>query len=64
MLDLDFYRSNLPADMASGEEITHPISLLFVQRGSFILGVDVVAEGVCWFENVGSPPVSVKVMVE
>jgi ubiquinone/menaquinone biosynthesis C-methylase UbiE len=64
MLELDFYRSNLPAAVAPGTEITHTITPVFTQKGSYILGLDLVAEGVCWFENVGSQPVYVKVVVE
>jgi SAM-dependent methyltransferase len=63
LINLDFFRSSLDADVYPGKEIEKTISLRFREKGHYILAVDLVSEYVCWFENVGNEPVSVHVTV-
>jgi hypothetical protein len=63
LIDLNFARQSFGRDVLPGEtvELTMPIS--FKEPGTFQLAVDLVSEGVSWFETLGSKPVQVKVTV-
>jgi SAM-dependent methyltransferase len=63
LLDLDFSRHDLAGPVAPGERLAATIELQFERRGVFHLAIDLVAEGVCWFENVGAEPVWITVEV-
>jgi hypothetical protein len=55
MLDRDFARAELPADVGPGESATVTIPFAApVPPGEYELKVDLVAEGVTWFEPGGS----------
>jgi SAM-dependent methyltransferase len=62
LLAIDHTRHGLPASVAPGEEIAVTISL-DLAPGTFELTFDLVAEGVSWFENLGSGPVRVRATV-
>jgi ubiquinone/menaquinone biosynthesis C-methylase UbiE len=56
MIDRDFARGDLPHDVAPGASAD--VRVAFVappQLGAYLLKFDLVAEGVTWFEAVGSP---------
>jgi len=55
LLNIDFSRHPLPEPISPGQTIEHTIDLRFNEIGTFRLAIDMVAEQVCWFENVGSP---------
>jgi hypothetical protein len=61
LLAIDHSRHDLPQAVAPGETIEVPIRVDLPGAGTFVLGFDLVAEGVTWFENVGSTPVYVTV---
>jgi SAM-dependent methyltransferase len=61
LIDLDFSRHPLPASVAPGESIDMEIALVLPEPGEYRLTFDLVAEGVSWFENLGSRPVEVRV---
>ena len=63
MLDVDFSREPLPRDVAPGERLDIAVDVVFPDSGDFLLTFDLVAEGVTWFENLGSRPVQVRVHV-
>jgi ubiquinone/menaquinone biosynthesis C-methylase UbiE len=63
LLNLDFSRHNLPRSVGPGEELTVSIDVPAPEVGQFVLAVDLVSEGVTWFENVGSRPALVSVAV-
>lgn len=54
-------RAALPHDVAPGEAVTltHAFRLPWFEAGAYLLRLDPVAESVGWFEQFGSPPVSV-----
>ncbi len=64
LIDLDFYRHNFTADVEPNQEVTLTISPIFPQSGTYTLALDLVSEQVCWFENVGAKPISIKVHVQ
>jgi len=64
LIDLDFHRSYFDEDILPGQRITKTISLPFMKRGVYHLAIDLVSELVCWFENMGSGPKFIKVIVE
>lgn len=64
LIDLDFVRSLFDEDMLPGQKVTKRVSVILPYKGTFYLGVDLVSELVCWFENVGSEPKFIKVTVE
>ncbi len=64
LLNLDLFRSTFDHDVLAGQTVEHHTSIAFDRPGKFILGIDLVSEHICWFENVGSQPVFVQVEVE
>lgn len=60
LIDLDFSRHALPTSVAPGESIDMDIALVLREPGEYRLTFDLVAEGVSWFENLGSRPVEVR----
>jgi hypothetical protein len=57
MCDMDFGRIDLPHDIEPGETVRLKGHLQAPQTtGSFQLKIDLVAEGVCWFEAHGTVP--------
>jgi hypothetical protein len=64
LIDLDFFRSLFDEDILPGQKVTKRVSVIFPNKGTFYLGVDLVSELVCWFENVGNNPIFVKVTVQ
>jgi SAM-dependent methyltransferase len=63
LLDLDFSRHLLPSRIPPGTDFEQTIRLKIGRSGRYQLKVDLVSEGVCWFENLGSKPASVIINV-
>jgi SAM-dependent methyltransferase len=64
LLDRDFARVPLPGDGADpGAELTTRFELRAPEPGRYVLELDLVSEGVCWFEINGSRPVQLPVEV-
>jgi SAM-dependent methyltransferase len=63
LLDIDFSRHELPVPVSPGETITMSVEEYLPGSGRYRLAFDLVAEGVTWFENVGSTPVVVTARV-
>jgi SAM-dependent methyltransferase len=62
LLQLDFARAELPADVPAGDTVVVPVDLPLPEAGTdYLLKLDMVDEHVCWFEDVGSRPVYVAV---
>ena len=59
LIAVDHSRHDLPHDVPPGESIHVNIEVPLPVDGSFVVGVDLVAEGVIWFEHVGSKPVMI-----
>lgn len=64
LLDLDFSRHPIECVTEPGEKIEKVVKVRFPEAGKFKLAIDLVSEGVCWFENIGSQPQSIIVNVE
>lgn len=64
LLYLDFYRRGLGRDVLPGETVQLNASIPFQKKGTFKLALDLVSEGVCWFENLGCQPKHVIVIVQ
>lgn len=63
-VDRDYFRAGLPADVAPGESADVDLRMSAPpQPGRQILRVDLVDEGVCWFEHHGSQPLDLVVDV-
>ena len=54
LIAIDHSRHDLPRDVDPGEAIDITIEVPLPADGDFVVGVDLVAEGVIWFEHVGS----------
>ena len=61
LLNLDYFRSELPRPVAPGETIQMTIAVPVPDRRPCSLVFDLVAEGVRWFEKEGSKPVHVRI---
>ena len=57
--EIDYYRSDLPRPVEPGEMIDLVVDVPIPDEETCRLALDLVAEGVTWFENVGSSPVYV-----
>jgi SAM-dependent methyltransferase len=62
LLSIDFFRQDLPVSVRPGERVDVTALVTMPDAGRYRLGFDLVAEGVTWFENVGSTPVYVDVV--
>ena len=54
LIAIDHSRHDLPHDVDPGESIDLTIAVPLPADGDFVVGIDLVAEGVIWFEHVGS----------
>jgi SAM-dependent methyltransferase len=63
LLNIDFSRHALPTPVGPGETVQMTIDEYLPGPGRYRLAFDLVAEGVTWFENVGSTPVVVTVRI-
>ena len=61
LVDVDHSRHFLPRSVAPGEEIAMSVEIHLPDARPYTLTFDLVAEGVAWFENVGSSPVRLDV---
>lgn len=56
LLEVDHFRAPLPRDVEPGETIDMVARIPVPGPGAYRLTLDLVAEGVSWFENLGSAP--------
>lgn len=63
LLDWDFRRNPLTADAPPGAVLEAGVRASFASPGEYRLVLDLVSENVCWFEQEGSRPQQVKVIV-
>jgi SAM-dependent methyltransferase len=64
LLNLDFTTCLFDTEVHPGDKITTVLEVRFDKPGRYNLVLDLVSEQICWFENVGSRPVRVKVSVQ
>lgn len=57
LISVDFSRHDLPTPVSPGQTIQMPVEITLPGQGSYRLALDLVAEGVTWFENGGARPV-------
>ncbi len=57
---IDHSRHDLPRNIEPGESIDITIEVPLPAEGDFAVGIDLVAEGVIWFEHVGSRTLMVR----
>ncbi|MGH9967889.1 MAG: hypothetical protein ACREBG_08690 [Pyrinomonadaceae bacterium] len=58
-------RTTIPHDVYPGEEIELPLAITAPSTpGEYVLEIDMVQEGVCWFKDKGSTPFRTRVRVE
>jgi hypothetical protein len=58
-------RTTIAHDLYPGEEISLPLQITTpATSGEYVLEIDLVQEGVCWFKDKGSMPLRIKVQVE
>ena len=63
LIAVDHSRHDLPAPVAPGESMALRLEIPLPAAGEYRLALDLVAEGVTWFENVGSRPVEIRVRI-
>ena len=63
LVNIDFSRHELPVPVSPGETVTMSVEEYLPGSGRYRLAFDLVAEGVMWFENVGSTPIVVTARV-
>jgi hypothetical protein len=58
LLQLDFARAELRADVPAGDAQDVPVDVTLPDASApYLLKIDMVDEHVCWFEDMGSRPV-------
>ncbi|MFQ5742657.1 MAG: class I SAM-dependent methyltransferase [Acidobacteriota bacterium] len=64
LLDRNFRRFNLPSDMPPGDAYSEEIEVASPgETGIYYLKFDLVDENVCWFEEAGSDPIHLELVV-
>ena len=63
LLKLDFSRNALKSPIEPSQTFYQDIKLRFSDVGYFVISVDLVSEGICWFENIGSKPIYLEINV-
>ena len=63
LLNLDFSRHSLESAIEPGQAFEQDIKVKLSDVGKFTISVDLVSEGICWFENVGARPLHLCVNV-
>ena len=63
LLDLDFSRHAINGPIEPGQTFEQDMVLRFSDVGKLAISVDLVAEGVCWFEGAGSRPLYLQIHV-
>lgn len=63
LLNLDFSRHVIKKIIEPSQIFEETIKLKFSEAGKFIISIDLVSENICWFENMGSKPLFVKINV-
>ena len=53
-IDRDYLRFPLPAAVPRGETLSMRVEVKAPRRGDYWIKLDLVDEGICWFEEVGS----------
>ena len=62
LLIREFARTSLPSDVAPDQSVEVVITVTLPDTtGPCMLKLDLVDEGVCWFEDVGSRPVYISI---
>ncbi|MEM1248552.1 MAG: class I SAM-dependent methyltransferase [Acidobacteriota bacterium] len=59
----DFRRASLPGPVGPGDSAVIETSVLLERSGHYELKIDLVSESVCWFEQLGSAPVTLSLDV-
>jgi len=64
LIEHDFFRIRLEKDISPGETYSKNISFIApTAPGEYLIGIDLLAEHICWFENCGSQVEFIKVLV-
>jgi SAM-dependent methyltransferase len=63
LVDFDFVHGHLRHTVLPGDVVEMQLRLPFARAGRFDLVIDMVAHGVGWFENLGSPPLRIEALV-
>lgn len=63
LLNLDFSRHVIKSSTEPGQTFEQDIKVKFSDIGKFMISVDLVSEGICWFENMGSKPLYLEINV-
>jgi SAM-dependent methyltransferase len=62
LIDLDFVRVRFDHDIMPGETVTQAIEVRLDKDEVFYLGIDLVSEGVAWFEQMGNQVQMIKMI--
>jgi ubiquinone/menaquinone biosynthesis C-methylase UbiE len=63
LVNIDAVRHPLDIEVDPGESFSPTIALFPQTAGEFVYYIDMVSEQVCWFENLGSKPFEIRVVV-
>ena len=64
LLDINFSRHYFTKPVEPGEVVDTIITINFRDAGVYKLSIDLVSEGIIWFENIGSKPQLITVTVQ
>lgn len=63
LINLDFARFLFPDPIKPGQKVRQNIEFKISQKGVYQITIDLVSEQVCWFENIGSKPITITVSI-
>jgi ubiquinone/menaquinone biosynthesis C-methylase UbiE len=63
LINLDFSRHPIPHNIVAGEKFGQTLKIIMYNSGLYKLSIDLVSEGVCWFENNASKPQTISINV-
>ena len=64
LIEIDFSRTTLTKDVLPGETYQSDVSFDAPKKlGKYIIGIDMVSEQICWFENCGSQVIFFNLLV-
>ena len=64
LLNFDYSKHDLERSLLPGDSVDQVITLRFTIKGTFSLAIDLLSEGISWFEHLGSRPLYISITIK